>query len=199
MTKLEAYTQMADRATETLTAEILDWTAFLKTAGRVYKYPFLAQVLIYTQRPNATACASYELWSTRMNRFVRRGSTGIGLIENSGGGPILRYVFDVADTGKRQGGIDPYLWRITERNQEAVSAHLETSFGVAGSKGLADQLIRIAVQLADVRWSDCKGGIRDSLPGSLLEELDDYNIETQFRSAVTASIAYTLLPAAALT
>ena len=158
MTKLEAYTQLADRATKTLTAEILDWTAFLRTAGRVYKYPFLAQVLIYTQRPNATACASYELWSNRMNRFVRRGSTGIGLIEYSGGGPILRYVFDVADTGKRQGGIDPYLWRITDQNQEAVSAHLKACFGIPGDKGLADQLIRIAVQLADVRWSDRRGG-----------------------------------------
>ena len=192
-TKLETYTMMADRATERLTAEILDWTSFLQTAGRVYKYPFLSQVLIYTQRPNATACAPYELWTTRMNRYVRRGSTGIALIDSSGGKPILRYVFDVADTGPRQGGIDPYLWRITPQNQEAVTTHLASCYGISADKGLADQLIRIAVLLADARWDDCRGGIQYNISGSLLDGLDDNNIERQFRGAVTVSIAYTLL------
>ena len=193
MTKLESYTQMADHATAKLTAEILDWTSFLKTASRIYKYPFAEQVMIYMQRPNATACAGYDLWDKRMHRYVRRGSSGIAIIRTIGGRSVLYYVFDVADTGKKQNGIDPYLWRVTNQNAGAVSIHLENCYGVSADRGLADQLIRVAVQLADARWSDCKSTIRHSVSGSLLEELDDYNTEMLFRQAVTASIAYALL------
>ena len=193
MTKLEAYTQMADHATEKLTAEMNDWLAFLRTASRIYKYSFMEQVMIYTQRPNATACASYDLWDKRMRRYVRRGASGIAIIRTIGARSVLYYVFDVPDTGKRQDGIDPYLWRIDDQNAGAVSVHLENCFGVSADRGLADQLIRIAVQLADARWSDCRNTVRHSVSGSLLEELDDYNTEILFRQAVTASIAYALL------
>ena len=122
--KLQAYAQMADHAAHQITGSYQEWTAFLSTAGRLYKYPYPEQLLIHAQRPNATACAEYDFWNQRMRRYVRRGAKGIALIENSGGRPFLRYVFDVADTG---GGEDtrPKLWRYQNEYQNVVSSALK--------------------------------------------------------------------------
>ena len=105
--KYQEYRQMADTAERQLTSSYKSWTQFLRTAARLYKYPYNEQVMIHAQRPDATACAEYDFWNKKMGRFVRRGSTGIALIDTSGQKPQLRYVFDVADTGEREGrGLD---------------------------------------------------------------------------------------------
>lgn len=192
-TKIETYCQMADRTTGTLTAQVRDWTRFLLMAGRFYKYNFLDQVMIYTQRPEATACAEFELWTRRMGRHVRRGAQGIALLRQGGGKTALRYVFDVADTVRGEDGRDPRPWQYREEYQAAVTARLEEAFKVPGGEGLEKQLIGLAVQFADEHWRDFKDGIMASVHDSLLEELDEDNVAYRFCPAVTVSLSYLLL------
>ncbi len=123
-TKADAYRQMADRATESLTEQIKDWSRFLILAGQIYKYNFLDQVMVYTQRPNVTALAEFDVWSRRMGRHIRRGSKGIALLRYRDGRVFLRYVFDVADTERRENGRDPLLWQYREEHGPAVTARL---------------------------------------------------------------------------
>ena len=148
-TKAEMYRQMADHATQSLTAQIVDWSKFLLMAGQFYKYSFLDQVMIYTQRPHATACAEFDLWNHRMGRRIRRGSKGIALLRYRDGRIFLRYVFDVADTERRENGRDPMLWQYRAEYESAVTSRLEEAFGVPGGDGLAKQLITLAVQFSD--------------------------------------------------
>ncbi len=143
-TKAEMYRQMADHATQNLTAQIKDWNRFLVLAGQFYKYRFMDQVMIYTQRPAATACAEFDLWNNRMGRRIRAGSKGIALLRYRDGRIFLRYVFDVADTERRENGRDPILWQYQGAYERAVTSWLESSFGTPGSDGLAKQLIRFA-------------------------------------------------------
>ena len=189
--KLQAYAQMADHAAHQITGSYQEWTAFLSTAGRLYKYPFPEQLMIYTQRPEATACAEWDFWNQRMRRYVRRGATGIAIIDNSGSRPFLRYVFDVADTG---GGEEtrPKLWKYREEYQDTVSAALEQRFDVSGND-LVEQFERIAAQLAAEYWDDHQQDILRIVDGSFLEEYDEFNIGAQFRNAAAVSIAYTLM------
>ena len=142
--KVETYRQMADHATGNLTAQIKDWSKFLMMAGQFYKYSFLDQVMIYTQRPDATACAEFDLWNHRMGRRIRRGSKGIALLRYRDGRVFLRYVFDVADTERRENGRDPMLWQYRDEYENTVTARLEEAFGIPGSNGLAKQLITLA-------------------------------------------------------
>ena len=116
LTKAEHYAQMADKMAVQLTGSWQEWTAFLTTASRLYKYPFHEQLMIYAQRPDATACADYELWNKRMGRYVRRGSTGIALLDDSGDRVRLRYVFDVSDTGEREHSRRPFLWKLEDEH-----------------------------------------------------------------------------------
>ena len=189
--KLQAYAQMADHAAHQITGSYQEWTAFLATAGRLYKYPYPEQLLIHAQRPDATACAEYDFWNQRMRRYVRRGATGIAIIDNSGNRPFLRYVFDVTDTG---GGEDtrPKLWKYGEEYRDTVSAALEQRFDVSGSD-LSDQLEKIAAQLAGEYWNEHRQDILHIVDGSFLEEYDEFNIGAQFRNAAAVSIAYTLM------
>jgi len=191
--KVDAYQQMADCAMENLSAQIKDWSRFLILAGQFYKYNFLDQVMIYTQRPNATACAEYDLWSQRMRRHVRRGSKGIALLRYRDGRVFLRYVFDVADTVRREESRDPMPWQYRDEYQECVTAHLAGSFGVPGDTGLDKQLINLAVQFADEHWRDFKDKIMCSVHDSLLDELDEDNVSLRFKTAVTASLSFLLL------
>jgi len=189
--KVQAYAQLADHAAHQITGSYQEWTAFLATAGRLYKYPYPEQLLIHAQRPNATACAEYDFWNQRMRRYVRRGATGIAIIDNSGNRPFLRYVFDVSDTG---GGEDtrPRLWQYREEHQDTVSAALEQRFDVSGSD-LTEQFEKIAAQLAGEYWNDHQQDILRIVDGSFLEEYDEFNIGAQFRNAAAVSIAYTLM------
>ena len=191
--KLSFYTQMADHTAKQVTGSFGEWTAFLETMGRLYKYPFHEQLMIFAQKPNATACADYDLWNKQMGRYVRRGSKGIALIDTSGDNPKLKYVFDVSDTGGRENSRRLNLWEYKDEHQDAVTAALENRFGVSGEKGLADQLEQIASKLVTEYWNDNSRDILGILADSFLEEYDDYNVEVAFRNAATVSTTYALM------
>ena len=190
--KAEFYRQMAEQVSTRLVGSWQEWTAFLTTAARLYKYPFHEQMMIYAQRPDATACAESELWNEKMGRYVRRGSKGIALVDDSGDKPRLRYVFDISDTGTREHSRTPWLWQLEEQHIGPVSAMLECNYGVAGDD-LAQQLIDVAGKLASEYWDEHQQDFHYIVDGSFLEEYDELNIEVQFKSAATVSIAYALM------
>ena len=190
--KAEFYRQMAEQVSTRLVGSWKEWTAFLTTAARLYKYPFHEQMMIYAQRPDAIACAEYDLWNDKMGRYVRRGSKGIALVDDSGDRPRLRYVFDISDTGTREHSRTPWLWQLEEQHIGPVSAMLERNYDVAGDN-LAQQLIDVAGKLASEYWDEHQQDFRYIVDGSFLEEYDDLNIEVQFKSAATVSIAYALM------
>ena len=191
-TKAEQYAQMADQVARQLTGSWQEWAGFLTTAARLYKYPFHEQMMIYAQRPDATACAEYDLWNNRMGRYVRRGSKGIALVNDSGDRPRLRYVFDISDTGTRERSRTPWLWTLNEEHTAPVMAMLEHNYDVSGGD-LAQQLADVAAKLAEEYWADHRRDILPIVDGSFLEEYDEYNIEVQFKSAATVSITYALM------
>ena len=190
--KAEFYRQMAEQVSTRLVGSWKEWTAFLTTAARLYKYPFHEQMMIYAQRPDATACAEYDLWNEKMGRYVRRGSKGIALVDDSGDRPRLRYVFDISDTGTREHSRTPWLWQLEEQHIGPVSAMLERNYGVAGDN-LAQQLTDVVGKLASEYWDEHQQDFRYIVDGSFLEEYDELNIEVQFKSAATVSIAYALM------
>ena len=191
--KLQTYMQMANEAQRQITGSYRGWTGFLTTAARLYKYPYAEQVMIHAQRPDATACAEYDFWNEKMGRYVRRGSKGIALIDSSGERPRLRYVFDVSDTGGREFPKSRYLWEYREEHADAVSAMLESRYGVDGKGGLPDQLERIASQLAEEYWRDYKRDILAIVDDSFLYGYDEFNVGAAFQSAAAVSIAYSLM------
>ena len=191
--KLQTYMQMADDAQRQITGSYRGWTGFLTTAARLYKYPYAEQVMIHAQRPDATACAEYDFWNEKMGRYVRRGSKGIALIDSSGERPRLRYVFDVSDTGGREFPKSRYLWEYREEHADAVSATLESRYGMDGKGGLPDQLERIASQLAEEYWRDYKRDILAIVDDSFLYGYDEFNVGAAFQSAAAVSIAYSLM------
>ena len=191
--KLQTYMQMADEAQRQITGSYRGWTGFLTTAARLYKYPYAEQVMIHAQRPDATACAEYDFWNEKMGRYVRRGSKGIALIDSSGERPRLRYVFDVSDTGGREFSKSRYLWEYREEHADAVSAMLESRYGVDGKGGLPNQLERIASQLAEEYWRDYKQDILAIVDDSFLYGYDEFNVGAAFQSAAAVSIAYSLM------
>ncbi len=191
-TKAEMYAQMAEKVVVQLTGSWQEWAGFLTTAARLYKYPFHEQLMIYAQRPDATACAEYDLWNNRMGRYVRRGSKGIALVDDSGDRPRLRYVFDISDTGTREHSRTPWLWTLNEEHTAPVMAMLERNYDVSGGD-LAQQLADVSAKLAEEYWADHRRDILPIVDGSFLEEYDEYNIEVQFKSAATVSITYALM------
>ena len=191
-TKAEMYAQMAEKVAVQLTGSWQEWAGFLTTAARLYKYPFHEQLMIYAQRPDATACAEYDLWNDRMGRYVSRGSKGIALVDDSGDRPRLRYVFDISDTGTREHSRTPWLWQLEERHIGPLSAMLERNYDVS-SNDLAQQLADVAAKLAEEYWDEHRQDILYIVDGSFLEEYDEYNIEVQFKSAATVSITYALM------
>ena len=191
-TKAEMYAQMAEKVAVQLTGSWQEWAGFLTTAARLYKYPYHEQLMIYAQRPDATACAEYDLWNDRMGRYVRRGSKGIALVDDSGDRPRLRYVFDISDTGTREHSRTPWLWQLEEQHIGPVSAMLERNYDVSSNE-LPQQLADVAAKLAEEYWDEHRQDILYIVDGSFLEEYDEYNIEVQFKSAATVSITYALM------
>ena len=191
-TKAELYAQMADKVATQLTGSWQEWAEFLTTASRLYKYPFHEQLMIYAQRPDATACAEYDLWNEKMGRYVRRGSKGIALVDDSGDRPRLRYVFDISDTGTREHSRTPWLWQLEERHLDSVQAMLERIYDVSGDD-LAGQLTEVAGKLAEEYWTEHQQDFFYIVDGSFLEEYDEYNIGVQFKAAATVSITYALM------
>ena len=191
--KLQAYAEQAERTARQITGSHLAWTAFLTTAARLYKYPYNEQLMIYMQRPEATACAEYDFWNEKMGRYVRRGSTGIALIDATGYKPRLKYVFDVADTGGRENARRVNLWELKDAHTDSVSAMLERNYGVSGRDGLTEQFESVASLLAAEYWRDHSRDILGIVADSYLEEYDDYNIEVAFKNAAAVSITYSLM------
>ena len=186
------YAQLAEDTARRLTGSWERWAGFLATAGRLYKYPYPDQLMIYAQRPDATACASYDVWNDRMNRYVRRGSKGIALLDDAGDRLRLRYVFDLADTGTRSNSRDPWLWTLEDRHRIPVAAMLERRYGTAATD-LPQQFADAAGTLADAYWADHGQEIGGILANSLLEEYDELNRGLAFKRAVTASTTFALL------
>ena len=191
--KLQAYAEQAERAARQITGSHLAWTAFLTTAARLYKYPYNEQLMIYMQRPEATACAEYDFWNEKMGRYVRRGSTGIALIDATSYKPRLKYVFDVSDTGGKENARRVNLWELKDAHTDSVSAMLERNYSVSGKNGLAEQFESVASQLAAEYWRDHSRDILGIVADSYLEEYDDYNIEVAFKNAAAVSITYSLM------
>ena len=191
--KLQLYTVIADYTASHLTDSWQQWTAFLATASRLYKYSYYDQLMIFSQRPEATACAEYSIWNDVMRRYVRRGSKGIALLDTSGEKPRLRYVFDISDTGVRENSRSPFLWKFQPEHETAVAEALEQRFGMPLGNNMAEQLKGIADQLISEYWTEHKRDICDIVDGSLLEGYDELNIGIRFRKAATASVIYSLL------
>ena len=190
--KAQIYAQMADDTARKITGDYLDWATFLSTSSRLYKYPFHDQLLIYAQRPEATACATYDLWNDTMRRYVRRGSKGIALLTPSTSGMSLRYVFDVSDTGTRQNSRNVEPWALSDDTEMPVRQMLEDQYYADASAGLIQQIDQIAQQQALAYWRDHARDIRDSVDSSALMDYDDFSIGASFRKAAAASISYSI-------
>ena len=190
--KTEEYLALAQRTANGLTRYWESWTDYLTTASRLYKYPFADQLMIYAQRPDATACAEFDIWRNRMNRYVRRGSKGIALLDESSGFPRLHYVFDVSDTGVRRNSRDPEVWQYNDDLKQSVSEMLAAIYGISGER-VSQQLADAAGKLVADYWDNNGGDIRAIVDGSLLMDYDDAGVEMQFKSAAAISVTYTLL------
>ena len=190
--KTEEYLALAQRTANGLTRYWESWTDYLTTASRLYKYPFADQLMIYAQRPDATACADFDIWNNRMNRYVRRGAKGIALLDESSGFPRLHYVFDVSDTGVRRNSRDPEVWQYNDDLKQPVSEMLAATYGISGER-VSQQLADVAGKLVADYWDNNGGDIRAIVDGSLLMDYDEAGVEMQFKSAAAMSVTYTLL------
>ena len=190
--KTEEYLALAQRTANGLTRYWESWTDYLTTASRLYKYPFADQLMIYAQRPDATACADFDIWNNRMNRYVRRGAKGIALLDESSGFPRLHYVFDVSDTGVRRNSRDPEMWQFNDDLKQPVSEMLSKTYGIGGER-VSQQLADVAGKLVADYWDNNGGDICAIVDGSLLMDYDEAGVEMQFKSAAAISVTYTLL------
>ena len=190
--KTEEYLALAQRTANGLTRYWESWTDYLSTASRLYKYSFADQLMIYAQRPDATACADFDIWNNRMNRYVRRGAKGIALLDESSGFPRLHYVFDVSDTGVRRNSRDPEVWQYNDDLKQPVSETLSKTYGIGGER-VSQQLADVAGKLVADYWDNNGSDIRAIVDGSLLMDYDEAGVEMQFKSAAAISVTYTLL------
>ena len=190
--KTEEYLALAQRTANGLTRYWEHWTDYLTTASRLYKYNFADQLMIYAQRPDATACASFDIWNNRMNRYVRRGSKGIALLDQSSSVPRLHYVFDVSDTGVRRNSRDPEVWQLGPDLVQPVSEMIAREYGVYHER-LSQQISDLTGKLVDSYWDNNSGDILDIVDGSFLIDYDEAGQEFQFKSAAAISILYTVL------
>lgn len=193
MPTVQSILQLIDSTTEQITRSKQNWTAFLRTAAQLYKYPYAEQVMIYAQRPDAKACAEYDLWNRRMGRYVRRGSKGIALIDSSGDRPKLKYVFDISDTGGREHSLRPLLWELRLEHEDAVSDALHNRFGISAKEGFIEQIRSIATRFADDYWQDNRGDLLYNIDGSYASEYDEFNQEAVFTQTAALGITYVTL------
>ncbi|MBR0281595.1 MAG: hypothetical protein IJQ81_08390 [Oscillibacter sp.] len=193
MSYYEQYAELIERTARRITNSLADWTAFLAFAGRLYKYPFDQQLMIYAQRPNAVACAPETLWTKRMKRRIREGCLSVPVVDNTGTTPVLRYVFDLSDTEADVGSRVPWLWKYREEYYGAVSEALEKRFGPVIGDDMETKLEEISKRLALECWNDRREDILDAVSGSFLEEFDALNVEISFRNAASVSMAYSMM------
>ena len=190
--KTQEYLNLAQQTANGLTRYWESWTDYLTTASRLYKYPFADQLMIYAQRPDATACADFDIWNNRMNRYVRRGAKGIALLDESSGFPRLHYVFDVSDTGVRRNSRAPEVWQYNDDLKQSVSEMLSKNYGISGER-VSQQLADVAGKLVADYWDNNSEDISAIVDGSLLMDYDEAGVEMQFKSAAAISVTYTLL------
>ncbi|WP_317854850.1 hypothetical protein [Chakrabartyella piscis] len=190
--KKELLADLFEQTAKQVTSSLADWTVFLTTVGKLYKYPFHEQLMIYAQNPTATACAEYGLWNNTMNRYVKRGTNGIALIDPSSDRGQIKYVFDVADTGGKENARKPFLWEMHEHHERPILEMLQDKFDVE-SDSLHEAIDTVALDLAKEYYNDNKSDIAYFIEDSFLEELDDDNIRMTFENALSVSIAYTIM------
>ena len=190
--KTEEYLALACKTADSFLRQWEHWAEFLITAARLYKYSYPDQLMIYAQRPDATACAEYDVWNNKMNRYVRRVSKGIALLDESGGYPRLHYVFDVSDTAPRRNALYPDLWQINESLKEPVRSMLAENYGVR-SESFGQQLADVAGKLVQSYWDNNSSDILGIVDGSYLMSYDDAGRELQFKSAAAMGVTYMLL------
>ena len=186
--KTEEYLALAQRTANGLTRYWESWTDYLTTASRLYKYSFADQLMIYAQRPDATACAEFDIWRNRMNRYVRRGSKGIALLDESSGFPRLHYVFDVSDTGVRRNSRNPEVWQLGPDLVQPVSEMLAATYGISGER-VSQQLADVAGKLVADYWDNNSGDILAIVDGSLLMDYDEAGLK-KLPKAKDLSIEY---------
>lgn len=194
--KLYAMEQLTEEVAKDVAASPQEWMQFLNTASRLYKYTFPEQLLIYAQRPEATAVASMEIWNQKMYRWIKKGSKGIALIDNTSGPKTkLRYVFDVQDTYKvRNLGKDPQLWNLPVEGEQLVADYLQEQLSLEDTEGgLAESLHQAAKESMQEWLPDALEELRLDVTGTFLEELDEQNQEVEFRELMTNSVWYVLL------
>ena len=191
--KLQEYRRIAETVQRQLTGSLDRWQSFLTTASRLYKYPYHEQVMIHAQRPDATACAEYDVWNNTMRRYVRRGTKGIALLDIRSDLNRLRYVFDISDTGARENSRSINLWQLRDEHLPAVSAMLETGYAIPANADFGAQLKMVAAQLVREYWEENKRDILDTLANSFLEDYDEFNAGAVFRNAAQASVSYCLM------
>lgn len=193
--KWQTISELAADTSRKVTHSPEEWCRFLTTAARFYKaYDFDDQLLIYAQKPDATACADMSTWNNKMRRWVNAGSTAIALIRKGyGGKPYLDYVHDVADTHPVRGGKDPWLWKLTEENREPVIERLRDVFGIDGAGDLGDLLMEVTDKLVQESYGEYLPDLLYEREDSFLEGLDDFNVEVLFRNTLRASVQYAVL------
>lgn len=192
--KLQYVSELAGQTAREVTKNVDSWKRYLTTASRLYKYPFDEQLLIFAQRPDATACAEMELWNDKMRRWVRAGSKGIALLRQNGNGrPHLEYVFDIADTRPVRGAKTPWIWELREEHQEAVLAALERQYGETAGTDFGSRLMELASRAAKEIYQEHLAELSYGVEGSFLEGLDSINLEVRYRDTLTASVQYALL------
>lgn len=194
--KLYAMEQLTEEVAKDVAASPQEWMQFLNTASRLYKYTFPEQLLIYAQRPEATAVASMEIWNQKMYRWIKKGAKGIALIDNTSGPKTkLRYVFDVQDTYKvRNLGKDPQLWNLPVEGEQLVADYLQEQLSLEETEGgFAESLHQAAKESMQEWLPDALEELRLDVTGTFLEELDEQNQEVEFRELMTNSVWYVLL------
>ena len=194
MSKLQDIRELAQEHATLVSSSPRDWMGYMDTAARLYRYPFTDQLLIHAQHPQATACASLELWNEKMFRWVNRGARGIALLDENGHNTRLRYVFDISDTHMVAGGRSPYLWQMQEHQQEEILNHLAEAYGLEekDTGTLSDALMAVAREMVADSLEEYLDGLEYAAEGTYLEDLDEVTIRSDFRQLATDSVYYML-------
>ena len=194
MSKLQDIRDLAQEHAVSVSGSPRDWMDYMDTASRLYRYSFSDQLLIHAQHPEATACASLELWNEKMFRWVNRGARGIALLDETGQHTRLRYVFDISDTHMVAGGRSPYLWQIQEHQREEILTHLAEVYALEekDTATLQDALMAVAREMVSDNLEEYLDGLEYAVEGTYLEDLDEVTIRSDFRQLATDSVYYLL-------
>jgi len=193
--KYNTILQLSKDTGKNITESPGNWKKFLQSVGNLYKYSFHEQILIYAQKPDATACASVNTWNRRLNCWVNKGSKGIALIDTIAGKPKLKYVFDISDVHKaRRIGKFPDLWEVTPEKERAVTENLESIYGETRKNvSFIDRITEISLGIARDCYKDVAASVKEVCGGSLFEGTKESDMPLQVWITVAESIAYTVL------